>query len=93
MANNKDNKWYEFKYETEVSSVAMVLITMLMIVIGIALIVGGIALEGAILYCIEIILFPLMGWSISITYIQCCAIALVVEILVSILKKIFGKQD
>lgn len=90
---NKDNKWYGLKYETEVSSIAMVLIAILIIVVCIALIVGGIALEGAILYCIETILFPLIGWSISITYIQCCAIALVVEILVVILKNIFGKQD
>lgn len=90
---NKDNKWYKLGYKMGGSPLVMILIVILVIVLSTALIVGGIALEGAILYCIETILFPLMGWSISITYIQCCAIVLVVEILVGILKNIFGKQD
>lgn len=90
---NKDNKWYKLGYKIGGSPLVMILIVILVIVLTTALIVGVIALEGAILYCIETILFPLIGWSISITYIQCCAIALVVEILVGILKNIFGKQD
>lgn len=90
---NKDNKWYKLEYKMGGNPVIIALAIIFMIIVCLALIAGGIALEGLILYCVELVLFPLIGWSISITYIQCCAIALVVEIFVSILKKIFGKQD
>ena len=84
---DKNNKWYELG-KTIGENPAIFVIAVIIL-----LIVGAFALEGLLLYTIELLLFPLLGWTTSITYFQCCAIAVATDIVVNLLKSIFKGKD
>ena len=90
---DKNNKWYKLGLKIGSNTALLVLLTVLMVIFAPVLIIGSIALEGLALYVVEVLLFPLLGWSVSITYFQCCAIAVATDIVVNLLKSIFKGKD
>lgn len=90
---DKNNKWYELGKTIGENPAIFVIAVIILLIAGLALIVGAFALEGLLLYTIELLLFPLLGWTTSITYFQCCAIAVATDIVVNLLKSIFKGKD
>lgn len=90
---DKNNKWYKLGLKIGSNTALLVLLTVLIVIFAPVLIIGTIALEGLALYVVESLLFPLLGWSVSITYFQCCAIAMATDMVANLLKNIFKRKD